>query len=120
MLQSCRTFLLSALIRALGDSISRKATNTLMACNEGWKIVDRYIDTLENLGNGWDPGEFPQCLLPLDAIAKDIVGHMQGCQACANGSLPPCTEHRRILSAWDREYALPFSPDIQPLLREAC
>lgn len=31
-----------------------KAINTNMACHEGWKIVDRYIDTLENFGNRWN------------------------------------------------------------------
>ena len=94
-----------------------------MACSEGWKIVDRYIDTLENLGNGWEPGEFPQCLLPLEAIAEDIVGHVRNCEACANGSLPSCTAHRRMLSASERGHTLRFYPTVrhrEELLREAC
>jgi hypothetical protein len=85
-----------------------------MACSEGWKIVDRYIDTLEDLGNGRDRrGFFPQCLLPLDAIAEDIVGHVRKCEACANGSLPPCTAHRRILPAPEQTYASLFYPAAQ-------
>lgn len=87
-----------------------------MACSEGWKIVDRYIDTLENLGNGRDRrGSFPQCLFPLDAIAEDIVGHVRTCTACANGSLPPCTAHQRILSTLERTYARRFHPAIHHL-----
>jgi hypothetical protein len=85
-----------------------------MACSEGWKIVDRYIDTLEDLGNGRDRrGFFPQCLFPLDAIAEDIVGHMRTCKVCANGSLPPCTAHRRILSAPERTYTRRCYPAVQ-------
>lgn len=94
-----------------------------MACTEGWKIVDRYIDTLENLGNGWEPGEFPQCLLPLETIAEDIVGHLRACEACANGSLPACTSHRRTLSVSEREHTLRFCSRVQHhavLLSEAC
>lgn len=94
-----------------------------MACDEGWKIVDRYIDTLETLGDGWEPGEFPQCLLSLEVIAEDIVGHMQGCYACSNGSLPPCTAHRRTLSALERTHPLRFDPTNrhgEVMLRQAC
>jgi hypothetical protein len=101
----------------------RQKRRILMACNEGWKIVDRYIETLEDLGNGWERGGFPHCLSPLDAIAEDIVGHLRGCEACSDGSLPTCTSHRKVLSLSERATSPSLFPNArypETYLREAC
>jgi len=81
-----------------------------MACNEGWKIVDRYIDTLENLGEIESKSMlFSESLLALETVAADILGHINRCVSCSNGSLPLCTSHRCVLPTFTQiqKFSLP-------------